>query len=70
MVPRIKPVVLVAKRGRRKTRWARRDFDLETNVFPGGTAVDPDRMGVYLVADDIAVTRPGTGVTDVEYAKM
>jgi hypothetical protein len=62
----INPVVIMARKGKKKRQWRQRDSDLEsnfqkdTNIFPGGTAIDPNEMDAYLVADRLAVTRPGT----------
>jgi len=59
----IPPAVIMAKKGKKKLPWRRAesDFHGETNIFPGGTAIDPDEMDAYLAVDHhIALTRPGT----------
>lgn len=64
----VPPPTTAAKKGKKKLQWRRRDPEMEsfynqveTNIFPGGTAIytrDPD----YLGHDNVARTRPGTAV--------
>jgi hypothetical protein len=64
----INPAVLIARKGKKKRQWRLRDSDLEsdfqkdTNMFPGGTAIDPNEMDAYLVVDRPAVAGPAVPV--------
>jgi hypothetical protein len=64
----INPVVLIARKGKKKRQWRQRDWDLEsdfqmhTNIFPGGTTIDPNEMDAYLVVDRPAAAGPGIAV--------